>query len=287
MATAAYLTTAFAVGAIGAFYLLRSVHVRHARIMFGMAMIMALFVAPFQLLVGDQHGLSTLMHQPAKVAAMEGLWETQKGAPWNLFGWPDQEAEVTRYAIEIPKMTSLILTHSLNGEVKGLKEWPKDQRPPVAVVFWSFRIMFFLGSLMILTGLIALVLYLKKRLFETRWFLYWCMAMGPSGFISVLAGWFVTEVGRQPYMVYGVLRTADTASPVGAAPILISLGAFIFTYVFIFGAGSFYILRLIGKGPAIQEEAPGTETDKAYGDHGVKRPILAPGMDSKIGGPHV
>lgn len=287
MATAAYLTTAFAVGAIGAFYLLRNVHIRHARMMFGMAMIMALFVAPFQLLVGDQHGLNTLKHQPAKVAAMEGLWKTQKGAPWNLFGWPDQEAEVTRYAIEIPKMTSLILTHSLDGEVKGLKEWPKDQRPPVAVVFWSFRIMFFLGSLMILTGLIALVLYLKKRLFETRWFLYWCMAMGPSGFISVLAGWFVTEVGRQPYMVYGLLRTADTASPIGAPPILISLSAFVFTYVFIFGAGSFYILRLIGKGPAVQKAAAGTEADEAYGDHGVKRPILAPGMDSKKGGPHV
>lgn len=287
MITAAYLTTAFTVGAIGAFYLLRQIHVRHARIMFGMAMIMALFVAPFQLVVGDMHGLNTLKHQPVKVAAMEGLWDTRQGAPWNLFGWPDQEAETTRYAIEIPMLTSLILTHSLDGEVKGLKEWPRDERPPVFIVFWAFRVMFFLGSLMILTGLIALVLHLKKRLFETRWFHTWCMAMGPAGIISVLAGWFVTEVGRQPYMVFGQLRTAETASPIGGSPILISLSAFILTYTFIFGAGVFYILHLIAKGPATPETSPGAVADEAYGDHGVRRPILAPGLDSKKGGPHV
>jgi cytochrome d ubiquinol oxidase subunit I len=279
MITAAYLTTSFAVGAVGAFYLLRKVHVRHARIMFGMAMIMAIFVAPFQLLVGDMHGLNTLKHQPVKIAAMEGLWETRQGAPWTIFGWPDQKAEVTRHAIEIPKLGSLILTHSFNGEVKGLKDWPRDERPPVAMVFWAFRIMFFSGCLMILTGLIALVLYLKKILFESRWFHYGCIAMGPTGFISVLAGWFVTEVGRQPYMVYGLLRTADTASPLSAPPILISLTAFVCTYAFIFGAGIFYILRLIGKGPVTPENA-------AYGDHGVKPPILAPGQDSKKGGIH-
>jgi cytochrome d ubiquinol oxidase subunit I len=251
--------------------------------MFGMAMIMALFVAPFQLLVGDQHGLNTLKHQPVKVAAMEGLWETQQGAPWTVFGWPDQDAEITRYAIEIPKLSSLILTHSLNGEVRGLTDWPKDERPPVAVVFWTFRIMFFLGSLMILTGLIALVLYFKKKLFDTRWFQYWCMAMGPSGFICVLAGWFVTEVGRQPYTVFGLLRTSDSASPVAASPIVISLGAFVFTYAFVFGAGVFYILRLIAKGP----DTPLFTNASAYGDHGVKKPILAPGLDAKKGGPHV
>lgn len=283
MITAAYLTTSFAVGAIGAFYLLRQVHIKHARIMFGMAMIMALFVAPFQLLLGDMHGLNTLKHQPVKVAAMEGLWETQRGAPWSVFGWPDQEAETTRFALELPKLSSLILTHSLNGEVKGLKDWPKDERPPVAVVFWAFRIMFFLGALMILTGLIALFLFIKKRFFEARWFHRWCMAMGPSGFICVLAGWFVTEVGRQPYMVYGFLRTADTASPVTTSPIMISLGAFVFTYAFVFGAGVFYILKLIAKGP----DTPQFTTDEAYGAHGVKQPILAPGLDGKKGEPHV
>ena len=248
MTMAAYLTTAFVVGGIGAFYLFRKQFIRHARIMFGMAMLMAVFVAPLQLLVGDMHGLNTLEHQPAKVAAMEGLWETQKGAPLKLFGWPDQEAEETRFSINIPKMSSLILTHDLDGEVKGLKEWPKDERPPVLWVFWSFRIMVGIGMVMILTGLFAAVLYFKKRLFDSRWFQWWCMALTPSGFVAVLAGWFVTEIGRQPYIVYNVMRTADAASPVGGIQVGLSLFAFVFIYLLVFGAGAYYIIRLILKG---------------------------------------
>jgi cytochrome d ubiquinol oxidase subunit I len=266
MVTAAYLTTAFVVAGIGAYYLWRRRHVQHARVMFGMAMIMAVFVAPMQLVLGDLHGLNTLEHQPAKVAAMEGLWDTQKGAPLVLFGWPDQEAETTKYSLEIPKLSSLILTHDLEGEVKGLKEWPPDERPPVAWVFWSFRIMVGIGMLMIATGLIALVLFFKKRLFDTAWFQYWCMALTPAGFIAVLAGWFVTEIGRQPYIVYGLLKTADAISPVSAGPIAISLLAFIVVYVLVFGAGSYYILKLIAKGPGIQEPI--------YGDHGVATPPI-------------
>ena len=212
MVLAAYLTTAFVVGGIGAYYLWRRQHVKHARVMFGMAMIMAVFVAPIQPVIGDLHGLNTLEHQPAKVAAMEGLWETQRGAPLKVFGWPDQAAEKTRFSIEIPKLSSLILTHSLNGEVKGLKEWPPDERPPAAWVFWSFRIMVGIGMLMVATGAIAVVLYFRKRLFDTRWFQLWCMALTPSGFIAVIAGWFVTEIGRQPYVVYGILRTSDSVS---------------------------------------------------------------------------
>jgi cytochrome d ubiquinol oxidase subunit I len=266
MVTAAYLTTAFVVAGIGAYYLRRQRHIQHARVMLGMAMIMAVFVAPLQLLLGDLHGLNTLEHQPAKVSAMEGLWDTQKGAPLVLFGWPDQEEEATKFSLEIPKLSSLILTHDLDGEVKGLKEWPPDERPPVAWVFWSFRIMVGIGMLMIATGLIALVLFFNKRLFETAWFQYWCMALTPAGFIAVLAGWFVTEIGRQPYVVYGLLRTAEAASPVSAGPIAISLLAFIVVYVLVFGAGSYYILKLIAKGPRVQEPI--------YGDHGISTPPI-------------
>ncbi len=279
MVTATYLTTAFVVAGIGAFYLWKGRHVRHARVMLGMAMIMAIFVAPMQLVLGDLHGLNTLKYQPAKVSAMEGLWDTQRGAPLVLFGWPDEDAETTRYALEIPKLSSLILTHDLEGEVKGLKEWPKEERPPVVWVFWSFRIMVGLGVLMIATGAMALLLYAKKRLFDTRWFQLWCMALTPAGFVAVLAGWFVTEIGRQPYMVYGVLRTAESASPVIATPILLSIVGFIITYVFIFGAGSYYILTLIGKGPETD--------DHAYGDHGLGKPAIAPGLGGKKGGRHV
>jgi cytochrome bd ubiquinol oxidase subunit I len=266
MVTAAYLTTAFVVAGIGAYYLWRRRHVQHARVMFGMAMIMAVFVAPMQLVLGDLHGLNTLEHQPAKVAAMEGLWDTQKGAPLVLFGWPDQKEETTKYSLEIPKLSSLILTHELDGEVKGLKEWPKEERPPVAWVFWSFRIMVGIGMLMIATGLLALVLYFRKRLFDTTWFQYWCMALTPAGFIAVLAGWFVTEIGRQPYIVYGLLKTADAISPVSAGPIAISLLAFIVVYVLVFGGGSYYVLKLIAKGPGIQEPI--------YGDHGIATPPI-------------
>jgi cytochrome bd ubiquinol oxidase subunit I len=273
MVIAAYLTTAFAAGGVGALYLLRSRHIQEARVMLGMAMIMAVFVAPLQLLFGDLHGLNTFSNQPAKVAAIEGLWETRRGAPLNLFGWPDQAEEKTKYAVEIPKLSSLILTHDFNGEVRGLKEWPKDQRPPVLWVFWSFRAMVGIGALMILTGLTALVLYIRKRLFDVRWFQYWCMAMIPAGFAAVLAGWFVTEIGRQPYIIQGVMRATEAVSPVKAVPIAISLGAFILTYAVVFGAGSYYIMKLIRKGPETEAEV--------YGSHGVKEPPLITGIVSE------
>lgn len=279
MTTAAYLTTAFTVAGIGAYYLWRRRHVQHARVMFGMAMIMAIFVAPMQLVFGDLHGLNTFKYQPAKVAAMEGLWETRRGAPLLLFGWPDQEEETTKYAIGIPKMSSLILTHDLDGEVKGLKEWPNDERPPVAWVFWTFRIMVVIGMLMIATGVIAIVLYFRKRLFDTRWFQYWCMALTPAGFIAVLAGWFVTEVGRQPWIVQGLLRTEDATSPVMGTSIAISLAAFIVVYVFVFGAGSYYILKLIGKGPE--------DMEAAYGAHGVEKPLIVTELVGEKGDPDV
>lgn len=268
MVVAAYLTTAFVVAGVGGFYLLRGRQVPQARIMLGMAMIMAIFVAPVQLLFGDLHGLNTLKHQPAKVAAMEGLWETQRGAPLKLFGLPDQAGETTLHAIEIPKLSSLILTHELNGEVRGLKEWPREERPPVAWVFWTFRLMVGIGMLMILTGVLGLFLHLRKRLFETRWFHAWCVAMTPAGFLAVLAGWFVTEVGRQPYIIYGVMTTAESVSPVPGTPVAISLVTFVLVYGLMFGAGFYYILKLIRKGPEVEEEA--------YGSHGVKKPpILA------------
>ena len=266
MVTAAYLTTAFVAGGVGAYYLLHGRFTKQARIMFGMAMIMAIFVAPLQLFFGDAHGRNTFEYQPEKVAAMEGLWETQRGAPSILFGWPDQKDEVTKYAIEIPKLSSLILTHEFDGLVRGLKEWPQDERPPVPVVFFAFRAMVILGGLMILTGLTALVLFLKKQLFETRWFLRWCQAMSPAGFLAVLAGWCVTETGRQPWVIEGVQRTAGAVSPVEGLSVALSFCAFVLVYAAVFGSGVHYILKLIKKGP----EAP----EETYGAHGLSEPPL-------------
>jgi cytochrome d ubiquinol oxidase subunit I len=249
MVTAAYLTTAFVVGGIGAYYLWRKIHVPHAKVMFGMAMLMAVFVAPVQLLIGHEHGNNTMEHQPVKVAAMEGNWERGGNKPLYLFGMPNAETETTDYGITIPNGASWILTGKADGEIPGLKDVAKEYRPPVAIVFWSFRVMVGIGMAMIMTGVIAAFLYFRKRLFTTRIFQLWCMAMTPTGFIAVLAGWFVTEVGRQPWTAYGVIRTSESISPVAAEQVFITLLAFVVVYTFVFGAGSYYILKLIGKGP--------------------------------------
>jgi cytochrome d ubiquinol oxidase subunit I len=256
MVLAAYLSTAFVVGAVGAFHLLRDRGNEAARTMFSMAMWMAAVVAPVQIVAGDVHGLNTLEHQPAKVAAMEGHFETTKGAPLILFGIPDMEAEETRYAIEIPHLGSLILTHSWDGEVKGLKEWPPEDRPNATIVFWSFRIMVGLGLLMAAMGGISLVLRWRRILFEVPWFHRLGVAMGPSGIIAVLAGWITTEVGRQPYTVYGLLRTAESASPIGAPGVGASLAAFVVVYLVVFGVGVLYMLRMMAKPPSPTEEEP-------------------------------
>ena len=250
MVLAAYLTTAFVVGGIGAWHLLKDSASPGARVMFSMAMWMAALVAPIQIFAGDQHGLNTLEYQPAKIAAMEGNYETHAGAPLILFGIPDDEAEETRYQIAIPKLGSLILTHHADGEVKGLGAFPKEERPPAEIVFWSFRIMVGIGFAMLGMGLWSLLRRRQYgRLYEDLWLHRAALLMTPSGFIAVLAGWITTEVGRQPYTIYGLLTTAQSASPIAAPAIGASLIAFIIVYFAIFGAGAFYILRLCGKSP--------------------------------------
>jgi cytochrome d ubiquinol oxidase subunit I len=265
MVLAAYLTTAFVVGAVGAWHLLRDRANAGARIMFSMAMWMAALVAPLQVLAGDLHGLNTHAHQPAKIAAMEGHFETMRGAPLYLLGWPDMEAETMRYAIAIPKLGSFILTHEWEGEVKGLKAWPKQDRPPAAIVFWSFRIMVGIGVLMVLVGAWSLLQRLRGRLYESGALLWATLLMGPSGFAAVLAGWITTEVGRQPYTVYGLLRTSESVSPISAPAVAASLIAFVVVYFAVFGAGVFYLLRLMRKVPEAAEPdlEPGLPTRAA------------------------
>lgn len=270
MVIAAYLSTAFIVGGVGAYYLYNGRHISQAKIMLSMATFLATLLTPIQILVGDLHGLNTLNYQPAKIAAMEGIWDNQKGAGWILFGWPKQSEEVTKYSIEIPKISSLLLTHSLNGEVKGLKAWPAADRPPMLPVFWCFRIMVALGCLMLLIGVISSVQLLKGH-YNTRWLLRWWMTMMPSGFIALLSGWCVTEIGRQPYVAYGVLRTAQSVSPtILGTQVAWSLFTFVVVYSFIFTAASYYILRLISRGiPA------GTDKEQFY-RHGLEASIVIP-----------
>ena len=251
MVLAAYLTVAFVVAAVSALHLLRDKTDKESRRAFSMAMWMAILVTPIQIMAGDQHGLNTLEHQPIKVAAMEGHFEsTGDNQPLALFGLPNEKEGRLDYPIEVPYLGSLILTHTLHEQIRGLNEFPKDEWPPVAIVFFSFRIMVAIGFAMLAFGLWGLWARWKGRLYDAPWLHRSSLVMGPSGFVAVLAGWITTEVGRQPYTVYGLLRTADSLAPVDAPAVATSLIAFVIVYFFIFGAGTFYILRMMNKRPA-------------------------------------
>jgi cytochrome bd ubiquinol oxidase subunit I len=250
MVLAAYLTTAFVVGAVGAYHLLRDQHQAGSRVMFSMAMWMATLVAPIQILAGDQHGLNTLAHQPVKIMAMEGHFQSHpEGAPLILFGLPDQAAGEVKYAVEIPKFGSLVLKHDPNAPMQGLDTVPREDWPPVLIPFFAFRIMVGLGLLMFALGLFSLWERWRGRLHHSRLLHVAALLMGPSGFIAVLAGWFTTEVGRQPFTVYGLLRTASSASPLAAPAVGSSLVAFAIVYFTVFTAGVIYILRLMASPP--------------------------------------
>ena len=258
---AAYLTTALLVGATGAWHLLRDNTEPRARLMFSMAMGMVIVTAPIQILVGDFHGLNTLEHQPAKVMAMEGHFDSYPdGAPFYVVGWPDQSAAEIRYGLAIPGGSSLILQHDWNAPLEGLETVPREEWPPVAIVFWSFRIMVGLGVLMLLLGACGLYARLRKRLYDTRPLHRFALAMGPAGVVAVIAGWVTTEVGRQPYTVYGLLRTADSVSPLGAPALWVSLTMFVLVYCLVFGIGGMYLFRMLRKLPlsGAQDDDEGT-----------------------------
>jgi cytochrome d ubiquinol oxidase subunit I len=259
MVVAAYLATALMVGASGAWHLLRGRDNAAVRTMFSMAMWMILAAAPLQAFIGDQHGLNTLEHQPAKIAAMEGHWDNKPGesVPLLVFGWPDMQAEETKFAIGIPKLGSLILTHSTTGQVPGLKDFPPEDRPNSTIVFWTFRAMVGLGMLMIALACLALLARWRGRLYESRLVHRFALWMGPAGLAAILFGWMTTEIGRQPWIVYGLMRTSEAVSPHGAAPVALTLAIFVVVYFAVFGAGTWYGLKIIAKGPATGEsQAP-------------------------------
>jgi cytochrome d ubiquinol oxidase subunit I len=254
---AAYLTTAFVVGAVGAWHLLRDRANQHARTMFSMAMWMAALVTPVQIFAGDQHGLNTFKHQPVKIMAMEGHYESHPdGAPFYLFGLPNDRTQRLDYAVGIPKVGSLLLVHRPDAPMAGLDTVPDDEQPPVAIVFWSFRIMVAIGFLMLGLGLWSLIARWRGRLYDWSALLRAALWMGPSGFVAVIAGWVTAEVGRQPWTVYGLLRTADSVSPISAPAVATSLIAFVIVYFAVFGIGVWYLLRLMRAPPHPGEPEP-------------------------------
>lgn len=251
----AFLATALVVASSAAWHLLRKRDGEPVRVMLSMAMWMLLAVAPLQAVVGDAHGLNTLEHQPAKLAAIEGHWENHpgEGVPLILFGIPDMQAEQTRYKIEIPRGASLLLTHSWDGTIPALKDFKPQDRPNSTIVFWTFRVMVGLGVLMIFLALSGLLLRRGGRLYRSPVFLRYALAMGPAGLVAILAGWYTTEIGRQPWIIQGLMRTADAISPVSATQLSVSLAAFVVVYFVVFGAGTVYLLRLIAAGPKTGE----------------------------------
>jgi len=248
------VTTGFVVLGVAAWLLRRPESANDGRRIFRMALGFLTVFVPLQIFLGDMHGLNTAHYQPAKLAAIEGRWDTAAPAPLTVIGWPEQSQERTAYAVEIPVLGSLILTHSTTGEIRGLKSFPADQRPPVAPVFFAFRIMVGLGMLMLLTVCLAWFLRWRKRLYDNRWFLTLCMWMAPSGFLAVLAGWTTTEVGRQPWTVYGILRTAHSVTPSLSGPdVLLSFLAYAGVYLIMFPAGIAVMAKMVRQGPS---EAP-------------------------------
>ncbi|HBC6252993.1 TPA: cytochrome ubiquinol oxidase subunit I [Proteus mirabilis] len=250
MGVAAFLASAFFIAASASWHLLKGNKTSAMKKMLSMSIWIILILAPIQALIGDMHGLNTLKHQPAKIAAIEGHWQNNPGeaTPLILFGIPDMNEEKTKYVLQIPYLGSLILTHSLDKQVPALKEFPKDDRPNSLIVFWSFRIMVGLGMLMILVGVWGTWLRYKKKLYQSNLFLRFTFLMAPSGLIAILAGWFTTEVGRQPWVVYGIQRTRDAVSAHGEMHMSISLLIFLIVYGSVFGIGYAYMLKLIRKG---------------------------------------
>ena len=263
MVLAAYLVTALVVGAASAFALLKDKNQDESRIALRMAIAMFAIVAPLQLLVGDASGKKILVTQPSKLAAIEAFWDTKAGQAFHIVAWPDRKAETNRFEVSIPRVGSLITAGSADARVTGLKAFPPADRPPVAVVFWAFRVMVGLGLAMIGLGLWGAWLWITGGPERSRLFLRAAVAMGPTGFVAVIAGWTVAEVGRQPWVVWHVMRTAAGASPLTAREVSVTLLAFLSVYALIFTFGVLYILRLMAQGPAsavapAAERAPGS-----------------------------
>ena len=270
MVVASFLTGSFVVAGVSAWYLLRKREVKANRRALSMSLWLILVLAPTQAVIGDFHGLNTLEHQPMKVAAMEGNWETSRNVPLLLFAIPDQENQTNHFEVAIPSLASLILTHEWDGEVPGLNEVAVEEQPPVAVVFWSFRVMVGLGMLMILFGLAGLVLRAGGRYWRTPWFLQGLRFMSLTPFVAVLAGWFVTEIGRAPWLVYGLMNQSEAVTPsLTGGMALFSLIGYIVVYALVFSAGVYYLMRVLYVGMEDDDVEEGYEAERP------KRPFSA------------
>lgn len=284
MVLAAYLTTSLVVGAASAYQLLRRRDQLESRIALRMAVGMFALVAPLQLVVGHRSGEIVGDHQPMKRAAIEGYWETRPDQPLHLTGIPDRDAARNHLQVSVPGVGNIIQGKPKDEVIPGLDSYPRQDWPVVGLVFWSFRIMVGLGLAMIALGFWGVWLWARGRLFENRWFLRACLLMGPSGFVAVIAGWFTAEVGRQPYVVYGALRTAQAVSPVTVGQVSFSLAAFLIVYAVVFTAGALYIGRLLHEGPRLGAADAAPHDPRAPGTSFAATPEGTPGDPHPAGG---
>jgi cytochrome bd-type quinol oxidase subunit 1 len=257
MTLATLLGTAMLVAGACAWQLLRGRSNKHVRVQFSMALWAVAILAPVQVVVGDLHGEHTLRFQPQKVAAMEGSWTRPPqgaGEPLRLFAIPDMDERRNHFELAIPRVASLYLRHDLSSTIAALDEFAPHDIPPVPIVFWAFRVMVGLGMLMLGLGVTSLVLRYRKRLYEARWMQRWCVLMAPAGFVAMISGWVVTEVGRQPFTVWGMLRTSDSVSRVSHQQVLTSTVLILSAYLTVFGIGLWVLLRILRK-PAEEGEA--------------------------------
>ncbi|CAN5303670.1 cytochrome ubiquinol oxidase subunit I [soil metagenome] len=274
MLLASYITTGFVIAAVSARYLLDGSHPQTGRRGLRVALKSLAVLVPLQIVVGDLHGLVAYEHQPTKVAAIEANWETTRGAPLLLFAWPDAATEKNRYEIGIPRGSSVLLEHSLDGEVTGLKEVPPGDRPNVPVVFFSFRIMVGCALLMLALAWVGAWLLARDRIEHASRYLRALTFAWPLGFVATLAGWFVNEVGRQPWIVYGHLRTADAVAPVPAGQVATSLLMFVIVYLLLMAAFLYFLVKLIRRGPEeTKQESPRLDDDAPA------RPAFLPASD--------
>jgi cytochrome d ubiquinol oxidase subunit I len=277
-----YVTTGFVVIGVAAYYLRRGRFIEEARTMFSMTLWLLTVLVPLQIFLGDAHGLNTLEYQPAKLAAIEAHWDTGSRVPLALFAIPDSAAETNHFEIAIPVIGSLILTHDINGTVRGLKDFPKDQRPPVAIPFFAFRVMVGLGLIML--AIVVLSLFLRGRsgrLYHQDWYLRICQYATPIGFVAVLAGWTTTEVGRQPWTVYGLLRTADSVTPsLTGLDVALSLAGYMVVYLIMYPVGAMMMARIVKRGPA-PADAHADAIESGRPRNPVEKLPLAAGTDEK------
>ena len=248
MLTASYITVSLMIAGISSYFLIKKTSIETAKKGLSVSLLALICLVPLQIFLGDLHGLNTKEYQPAKVATMEGLWNTKKGAPLVLFAIPDEENEENKYEIKIPKLASFILTHDFDGELKGLNEFKKEERPPILPVFFGFRVMVGLGFLFLLIAITGAILRFRKKLYSNHMFHKLCMICTPLGLVATISGWWVTEIGRQPWLIYGVLKTKDSLSPVNPEVVFVSLMSFVVIYSLLTISFLYYSSRLVKKG---------------------------------------